>query len=176
MTTTSAGMDANSSRGRLGILFVGTETTTTSWPRTASSIAAARAPVSADRSAKDSGPRELAIVTSCPAARKRRVSALPILPAPTMPIFMFVPFEDVRDESADKLYGPLHSIDKWRHETDSPNQECGMDRLASMAAFVKAAEGGSFATAASALGISPQMVAKHVTYLEARLGARLLNR
>ena len=51
-----------------------------------------------------------------------------------------------------------------------------MDRLASMAAFVKAAESGSFATTASALGISPQMVAKHVTYLEARLGTRLLNR
>jgi DNA-binding transcriptional LysR family regulator len=51
-----------------------------------------------------------------------------------------------------------------------------MDRLASMAAFVKAAESGSFAATASALGISPQMVAKHVTYLEARLGTRLLNR
>jgi len=51
-----------------------------------------------------------------------------------------------------------------------------MDRLASMAAFVKAAEFGSFASAASALGISPQMVAKHVTFLEDRLGTRLLNR
>ena len=51
-----------------------------------------------------------------------------------------------------------------------------MDRLASMATFVKAAENGSFAATASALGISPQMVAKHVTYLEARLGTRLLNR
>lgn len=51
-----------------------------------------------------------------------------------------------------------------------------MDRLASMVAFVEAVESGSFASAASALGISPQMVAKHVTYLEARLGARLLNR
>ena len=51
-----------------------------------------------------------------------------------------------------------------------------MDRLASMTAFVKAADVGSFAAAASALGISPQMVAKHVTFLETRLGARLLNR
>jgi DNA-binding transcriptional LysR family regulator len=51
-----------------------------------------------------------------------------------------------------------------------------MDRLASMAAFVKAAEVGSFAVAATALGMSPQMVAKHVTWLESRLGARLLNR
>ena len=38
-----------------------------------------------------------------------------------------------------------------------------MDRLASMAAFVKAAEVGSFAAAASALRMSPQMIAKHVT-------------
>jgi len=51
-----------------------------------------------------------------------------------------------------------------------------MDRLGSMAAFAKAAEVGSFAAAASALGMSPQMVAKHVTWLESRLGARLLNR
>ena len=51
-----------------------------------------------------------------------------------------------------------------------------MDRLASMAAFVKATETGSFAAAAEALGLSPQMVAKHVTFLEARLGTRLLAR
>jgi DNA-binding transcriptional LysR family regulator len=51
-----------------------------------------------------------------------------------------------------------------------------MDRLASMAAFVKAAEAGSFAAAANALDMSPQMIAKHVTWLESRLGARLLNR
>jgi DNA-binding transcriptional LysR family regulator len=51
-----------------------------------------------------------------------------------------------------------------------------MDRLASMTAFVKAAEVGSFAAAASALRMSPQMIAKHVTWLESRLGARLLNR
>lgn len=51
-----------------------------------------------------------------------------------------------------------------------------MDRLASMAAFVKTADAGSFAAAAIALGISAQMVAKHVTWLETRLGARLINR
>ena len=51
-----------------------------------------------------------------------------------------------------------------------------MDRLASMTAFVKAAELGSFAGAADALGMSPQMIAKHVVFLETRLGARLLNR
>lgn len=50
-----------------------------------------------------------------------------------------------------------------------------MDRLASMAVFVRSAELGSFAAAASALGLSPQMAAKHVISLESRLGARLLN-
>ena len=51
-----------------------------------------------------------------------------------------------------------------------------MDRLTSMAAFVTAADVGSFAAAAAQLGMSPQMVAKHVTFLEDRLGSRLLNR
>jgi DNA-binding transcriptional LysR family regulator len=51
-----------------------------------------------------------------------------------------------------------------------------MDRLASMATFVKVVDMGSFATAAAALLMSPQMVAKHIGYLEARLGTRLLNR
>jgi DNA-binding transcriptional LysR family regulator len=51
-----------------------------------------------------------------------------------------------------------------------------MDRLTSMAVFVKAADSGSFAAAASALGLSAQMVGKHVRALETRLGARLLNR
>ncbi len=51
-----------------------------------------------------------------------------------------------------------------------------MDRLTSMSAFVMAAESGSYARAAERLGMSPQMVAKHVAALEHRLGARLLNR
>ncbi|MGV2292344.1 LysR substrate-binding domain-containing protein [Trinickia sp. YCB016] len=51
-----------------------------------------------------------------------------------------------------------------------------MDRFASMTAFVKTAEAGSFAAAAAVLGLSPQMIAKHVTWLETRLGTRLLNR
>jgi DNA-binding transcriptional LysR family regulator len=51
-----------------------------------------------------------------------------------------------------------------------------MDRLASMAAFVKAADLGSFAAAADALELSPQMVAKHVAHLEARLGSALIHR
>ncbi|WP_248802533.1 LysR family transcriptional regulator [Pseudomonas sp. MWU13-2100] len=51
-----------------------------------------------------------------------------------------------------------------------------LDRLTGMSAFVMAAESGSYASAAERLGISPQMVAKHVAALEHRLGARLLNR
>ncbi|WP_413727650.1 LysR family transcriptional regulator [Sodalis sp. RH19] len=51
-----------------------------------------------------------------------------------------------------------------------------MDRLTSMAVFVKVADRGSFAAAAEALNISAQMVGKHVVFLEDRLGARLLNR
>lgn len=51
-----------------------------------------------------------------------------------------------------------------------------MDRLTSMATFVKAVDLGSFAAAAAELAMSPQMVAKHVSYLEARLATRLLNR
>ncbi|KGM35195.1 LysR family transcriptional regulator [Inquilinus limosus] len=51
-----------------------------------------------------------------------------------------------------------------------------MDRLTSMAVFVRAVEAGSFAAAAEALGLSAPMVGKHVRFLEDRLGARLLAR
>lgn len=51
-----------------------------------------------------------------------------------------------------------------------------MDRLASMATFVKVVDRGSFAAAAAELKMSPQMVAKHVSYLETHLETRLLNR
>lgn len=51
-----------------------------------------------------------------------------------------------------------------------------MDRLASMAVFVKAVDLGSFAAAADALGLSGPMVGKHVQFLETHLGVRLLNR
>ncbi|MFZ1426688.1 MAG: LysR family transcriptional regulator, partial [Geminicoccaceae bacterium] len=51
-----------------------------------------------------------------------------------------------------------------------------MDRLQSMAVFVRVAEQGSFSLAARQLGISKSAVSKHVTALEERLGVRLLNR
>ncbi|HZH11919.1 MAG TPA: LysR family transcriptional regulator [Microvirga sp.] len=51
-----------------------------------------------------------------------------------------------------------------------------MDRLTSMAVFVKAVDLGSFAAAAAALNLSGPMVGKHVRFLEERLGVRLINR
>lgn len=51
-----------------------------------------------------------------------------------------------------------------------------IDRLTSMAVFVKAADLGSFAAASAATGLSPQMVGKHVGALEERLGAELIRR
>ncbi|ESY75626.1 LysR family transcriptional regulator [Mesorhizobium sp. M0051] len=51
-----------------------------------------------------------------------------------------------------------------------------MDRLESMAVFVRAVDLGSFAAAAVALDLSGPMVGKHVRFLEERLGVRLLNR
>ena len=51
-----------------------------------------------------------------------------------------------------------------------------LDRLTSMAVFVAAADAGSFAGAAGPLGLSPQMVSRHVAALETQLGVRLLNR
>ncbi len=51
-----------------------------------------------------------------------------------------------------------------------------MDRFASLTAFVKVVETGSFTAAAQALEISGPMVGKHIQSLERRLGARLIHR
>ncbi|MGF6310094.1 DNA-binding transcriptional LysR family regulator [Bradyrhizobium sp. i1.8.4] len=51
-----------------------------------------------------------------------------------------------------------------------------LDRLTSMAVFVRAVDLGSFAAAADALEMSAPMVGKHVRFLEERLGVRLLHR
>jgi DNA-binding transcriptional LysR family regulator len=51
-----------------------------------------------------------------------------------------------------------------------------MDRMTSMAAFVKIAEVGGFAAAARKLGVSPSTVTMQIQDLEDRLGVRLLNR
>ena len=51
-----------------------------------------------------------------------------------------------------------------------------MDRFTGMAVFAKVVEAASFAAAARYFDMSPAMVSKHIQTLEARLGARLLNR
>ncbi|NKX45179.1 LysR family transcriptional regulator [Roseicyclus persicicus] len=51
-----------------------------------------------------------------------------------------------------------------------------MDRLTEMEAFAMVVDQGGFTDAAKKMGISKSAVSKHVSSLEARLGARLLNR
>lgn len=51
-----------------------------------------------------------------------------------------------------------------------------MDRLTEMEAFAMVVDQGGFTDAARKMGISKSAVSKHVSALEARLGARLLNR
>ncbi len=51
-----------------------------------------------------------------------------------------------------------------------------MDTLASLRVFVAVADLRSFIAAATRLGVSPAMASKHVRHIEARAGARLLNR
>ena len=51
-----------------------------------------------------------------------------------------------------------------------------LDRLTSMSVFVRAADLGSFTAAGTALGMTSQMVGKHVAALEQRLGTPLLQR
>jgi DNA-binding transcriptional LysR family regulator len=51
-----------------------------------------------------------------------------------------------------------------------------MDRLASMAMFVRVVDLGSFSAAAEVSEVSATMVAKHIRMAEERLGARLLHR
>ncbi len=51
-----------------------------------------------------------------------------------------------------------------------------MDRLTEMEAFATVVDQGGFTDAAKKMGISKSAVSKHIAALEARLGARLLNR
>jgi DNA-binding transcriptional LysR family regulator len=51
-----------------------------------------------------------------------------------------------------------------------------MDRLTEMEAFATVVDQGGFTDAARRLGLSKSAVSKHVSSLESRLGARLLNR
>jgi DNA-binding transcriptional LysR family regulator len=51
-----------------------------------------------------------------------------------------------------------------------------LDRLTSMAVFVRVADKGSFAAAAEGFNLTPAMVGKHVRVLEDRVGAVLISR
>ena len=51
-----------------------------------------------------------------------------------------------------------------------------MDKFRAMHVFVTATDAGSFAGAASTLGLSPQMIARYIDHLEQHLQVRLLNR
>jgi DNA-binding transcriptional LysR family regulator len=51
-----------------------------------------------------------------------------------------------------------------------------MDRLTEMEAFATVVDQGGFTEAAKKMGVSKSAISKHVSALEARLGARLLNR
>ena len=51
-----------------------------------------------------------------------------------------------------------------------------MDRFRTMESFVRVVRAGSFTIAANQLGLSRALVSRHVSDLEARVGARLLNR
>jgi DNA-binding transcriptional LysR family regulator len=51
-----------------------------------------------------------------------------------------------------------------------------LDRLTSMAAFVRVVEAGSLRSASAQLNMSPQMVGQHIRFLEKSLGATLLTR
>ena len=51
-----------------------------------------------------------------------------------------------------------------------------MDRLTQMEAFATVVDQGGFTDAARKMGISKSAVSKHISSLETRLGARLLNR
>jgi molybdenum-dependent DNA-binding transcriptional regulator ModE len=64
-------------------------------------------------------------------------------------------------------------------DTSSSNRDTkvdAMDRLTEMEAFATVVDQGGFTDAAKKMGISKSAVSKHVSSLEARLGARLLNR
>ena len=50
-----------------------------------------------------------------------------------------------------------------------------MDRLTEMQAFATVVDQGGFMDAVEKVGVSKSVISKHVSSLEARLGARLLN-
>src|SRR5688572_17922146 len=98
--------------------FSGMVTMTTSPARAACSTVTGFAPVSLANAASVSGPRELAMDTSCPSAVSLRASVPPMLPAPMMPILMAPPslFFLSIDECHHSLIvpGPRHRVGRER--------------------------------------------------------------
>jgi DNA-binding transcriptional LysR family regulator len=77
------------------------------------------------------------------------------------------------DTSQYKGWGARDKELEWRF---TPNRKFVMDRLTTMATFVKVVELGSLSAAADHLKMSSQLVGKQVKALEHHLGVRLLNR
>ncbi len=73
---------------------------------------------------------------------------------------------------------PSYALIALQNETNLLPRRLGitMDRLTEMEAFATVVDQGGFTDAAKKMGISKSAVSKHVSALEARLGARLLNR
>jgi len=65
---------------------------------------------------------------------------------------------------------------RYQSLTKTVEERFAMDRLTEMEAFAMVVDQGGFTDAAKKMGISKSAVSKHVSALEARLGARLLNR
>ena len=87
MTTVSDGTVAISG-ATSGRRLSGMERITTSTSATASAAVTARPPKASTSGSIVSGPRELATLTSCPAALSFRTKVFPMWPVPKMPIFM----------------------------------------------------------------------------------------
>ena len=92
---------------RSGILAKGTDTMTTSAPVMASTAATARTPSVRMPGSIVSGPRELAMVTSWPAAPSFVASRAPMFPAPMMPIFMVISLGAIRIRQRGTPHGPF---------------------------------------------------------------------
>src|SRR6186713_1631035 len=65
----------------------------------------------------------------------------------------------------------------WRdRRAAAPRKERAMDRITGVQLYIRIVETGSFSKASADLGVTQPTATKHVAALEAKLGARLLNR
>src|SRR5689334_2905562 len=68
------------------------------------------------------------------------------------------------------------TAERERAHLGAEPQTRNVEQLAEMRVFVRAIERGTFAVAASDLGLTPSAVSKLIARLEGRLGVRLVNR